>query len=175
MISGPLNENLCKEMKVIVDTFSDLHLIESTHASLSKTFVLKFHWIENFFTTLREKFRNSSSKFLLQLSSNVVYFSNEERTRHFACILASDWCNPILASLIEKVDSCLKEFNLPLYYENPSVHLSVVWKLSEFSEDEKAQISLKVKNLMDKHHEVLNFWVDKITVKSGNKLIEIPI
>ena len=162
-------------MKILVESFNGLHMMEAPHASLSKTFVLKFHWINNFVASLREKFRCSSSKFLLQLSPDIVYFTNEEKTRHFTCILACDWCNPILALLIEKVDLCLKEFNLPLYYENPSVHVSVLWKLSEFTEEEKSQISLEVNKLMEEHKEVLNVWVEKISVKSGNKLIEIQI
>lgn len=170
-----MNERLCQGLQSIVDKYSNLHLIDSTHASLSKTFILKFHWIENFFTSLRQKFKDSSSKFMLQLSSDVVYFANEDRTRHFACILAAEWCNPVLTDIIENVDSSLKEFNLPLYYEDPSVHVSVIWKLSEFTESEKSQISIVVRKIMEEHNEVLNTWVDKITVKSGNKLIEIPI
>lgn len=172
---GPLNDNLTQAIRRIVDSYSDLHLIEPTHASLSKTFVLKFHWIENFFKSLREKFKTSSTKFLLELSSDVVYLSNDEGTRYFACILASEWCNSILSSIIENVDSGMREFNLPLYYENPSFHVSVIWKLTEFTEEEKSEISLKVKLLMEKHNEVSNLWVDAISVKSGNKLIRIPI
>jgi len=174
-IDCPLSECLRQGLRNIFDKSNNLHLIESTHVSLSKTFVLKFHWIENFFTSLRQKFKDSSTKFMLQLSSNVVYFANEDRSRHFACILATEWCNPVLSVIIEKVDSSLKEFNLPLYYEDPSAHVSVIWKLSEFTESEKSQISTAIKKIMEEHNEVLNIWVDKISVKSGNKLIEIPI
>lgn len=32
----------------LIDSFPDLQTIEHPHTSLSKTFILKFHWIDNF-------------------------------------------------------------------------------------------------------------------------------
>lgn len=174
-ILGPLGDRLSNAISELEASFGDIHAIESPHVSLSKTFVLRFHWIESFFTSLRDEFK-SSSQFLLQFSSDVVFFANEDRTRHFACVLTSEWCNSTLASAIEKVDSCLQQFGLKeLYYEEPSFHASVLWKLSEFTADEKREISCKLKSLMEKHHEVLSLGVDKVSCKSGNKLMEISL
>lgn len=172
---GPLNQNLKTKLEEIVCEFGDLHMIESTHISLSKTFVLKYHWIDNFFTSLRKKFEKCSMEFLLQFADNLAYFSNEEKSRYFGCILASECSITCLSSITEKVDFCLKEFDLPLYYENPSFHMSLIWKLSEFTSQEKTYIASKLKELMDSPNELLSLKVDKISCKSGNKLIEIPI
>lgn len=150
-------------------------MTESTHVSLSKTFVLKFHWIDNFLLSLKDNLKSLNQKFLLQFSSNISYFSNEERTRFFACILVSEWCLPMLSSLVEKVDKTLNGFNLPLYYEHPSMHLSCLWKLEEFTSEEKTQISSKVEKLFETHREVLSLSVDRISCKSGNKLFEISL
>jgi hypothetical protein len=146
-----------------------LHKIESPHISLSKTFILRYHWIDNFFGTLREKLKENSSKFFLNPSSDVVYFANEERTRHFACIVVGESCHEVLASVAEQIDSCLKEFNLPTYYENPSFHASVLWKLSEFSDEEKQEIASEVSKLV----ELEGFEVERVSLKTGNKLMEI--
>lgn len=162
-------------IEILSKTFEDIHAIETPHLSLSKTFILRYHWIDSFFETLKEKLKDSTTKFLLQLSSDVVYFSNEDQTRHFACILASEWNQQLLVSLVERVDSCLKEFDLPVYYEEPSMHVSILWKLSEFTSDEKEAIEVEVKTLMKAHQQVLDVWIDKISCKSGNKLIEVAL
>jgi U6 snRNA phosphodiesterase len=165
-----MNLNLKTAAEELCESFPDIHPIETPHLSLSKTFILRYHWIDSFFSSLREQLHLPSSQFDLQLSSDVVYFSNEEKTRHFACILASEWCNSALACLVEKVDSCLIEFNLPVYYNKPSFHVSFLWKLTEFSDDEKSKISLTIRNI---HNEVLRMKVDKVSCKSGNKIIEV--
>jgi U6 snRNA phosphodiesterase len=158
-------------LTILTETFDELHKIESPHVSLSKTFILRHHWIDNFFSSLREKFFNSSQSFRLQFSPDIVYFTNEEKTRHFACVVVDESCNNILASLIRKVDACLKEFNLEIYYDAPSYHTSLLWKLNPFSVEEKQQISLQVCNLMIQK----SYQVEKISFKTGNKLMEISL
>lgn len=172
---GTLNENLKSVITNIEEIFTDIHAISSPHLSLSKTFILRYHWIESFFSSLKDKLKGSTPKFLLQLSSDVVYFSNEDKTRHFACILASEWNQQLLISLVGRVDSCLREFDLPVYYEEPSMHVSILWKLSEFSSEEKAEIESKIKNLMETAQQVLDVVIDKISCKSGNKMVEISL
>lgn len=174
IILGPLNERLQEALQLLINEFNDIHLVDSTHVSLSKTFILRYIWLDPFFSSLREQFKSSSSlMFQLQFSSDVVYLSNEEKTRYFACILVSEWCQQALSSFIEKVDKCLKDFNLPVYYEEPSFHLSVLWKLKEFSPREKSKISSTFAKLKGNNEDLMKRMVDRINCKSGNKLIEI--
>ena len=146
----------------------ELHKIDSPHLSLTKTFILKYHWIDNFFSSVKEKLKGKSKSFLL-LSSEIVFFSNEEKTRFFACIAVDESCHDTVAAVVKDVDSCLNEFNLPTYYEEPSFHVSVLWKLTEFNHEEKAKISLEVGKLV----EFQTFETEKISFKTGNKLMEI--
>lgn len=169
----PLSENI--KAKIGELTTDDLHLIESTHVSLSKTFIVRYHWIQNFHATLQEQFNGTSSQFQLQLSPEIVYFSNDDNTRHFACILLDERCRPIVTSIIQKVDKCLKEFNLPTYYENPSEHVSVLWKLSSFTSEEKSQISSIITELFSSNKDDFKMLIEKISLKIGNKLMEIAL
>lgn len=153
---------------------SEIHLIESTHVSLSRTFVVRYHWISSFFSSLQEQFRDTS-QFHLLLSPEIVYFSNDDDTRFFACILLHERCQQVVSTAIRKVDVCLKEFNLPTYYETPSVHISILWKLESFTEAEKGKISSTISRLFASQMNDLVFLVERISLKTGNKLMEISL
>lgn len=161
-------ESLCEELP-------DVNLIESTHISLSKTFILKHHWIESFIKTLKKELERSSPEFTLQLSTEVVFLSNEDRSRHFACIPVDESCKMLVSEIIHKVDKCLKEYDLPVYYKEHLIHLSVLWKTSEFTKDEKNLISQQLLRLLGEHRNYFNLLVDKVSCKTGNKLFEIVI
>lgn len=162
-------------MSQLSESQKDLHLIESPHISLSKTFILRIHWIDSFFESLRKQF-SKVSKFLLNFKSEVGFFSNEERTRHFASILVGDCAQEMMCAAVGITDNVLKSFpNLPLYYEDPSFHVSIIWKLTEFTLEEKFLISSRLKKIFEEHQEAFSLKVDKISCKSGNKLIEIAL
>lgn len=170
--SGELNQIVLSRLTQIKEQIKDVNLIESPHLSLSKTFILKHHWIENFVKTLNEKITTSSEEmFLVFDCSQILFLSNEDNTRHFACLPVDEQIHLMLKSLIKKVDSCLKEFNLPTYYADPKFHISILWKLSEFTEDEKCEILNRIKSIKDK----LEYSVDKINLKTGNKLFSINL
>lgn len=135
--------------------------------------MLRYHWIDNFFGSLRELLAASFSPFILRFSSDVVFLSNEDKTRWFACIVVTDEVHSFLFALVNKIDLCLKEFNLPVYYAEPSFHVSILWKLSEFTLDEKSETT-RVVSLMGQHED-LSFSINKISCKSGNKLMEIAL
>ncbi|CRK86712.1 CLUMA_CG000545, isoform A [Clunio marinus] len=174
-VDCPLNEIFLSFLKEHEESSQDIHSIESTHVSLSRTFILRYHWIDNFFISLREKLKQSCNPCTIEFSSQIVYYSNEDKTRWFACILVNESFTPSLKALVSAVDSCLNEFNLPVYYENPSFHISVFWKLTEFSDEEKAAISQKIKNFMEQEHEIFILHIEKISCKSGNKLIKVSL
>lgn len=119
-----------KKFKSISDTPSDcLHtwinsvlnelpvqgdIISSLHISLSRTLILKFHWIESFVEGIKLLCR-SFNKFVVQLMDVRVY-CNEERTRTFLGIYCQDE-DGMLKCLIENVDNLLAGYQLPLFYE----------------------------------------------------------
>lgn len=146
----------------------DIKPVESPHVSISKMFILKHHWIDNFFKMLSATV--TFEMFNLEISPSVAFLSNENKSRHFACILLEESCKSHLQSLVNKIDKSLLEFQLPTYYEESIFHISVLWKLTEFSDEEKSEISARIKRLMS---EDLNFYtkvVDKLIFKTGNKI-----
>lgn len=89
-------------------------VIPSLHISLSRTLVLKFHWIESFVEGIKLLCR-SFNKFVVQLTDVRVY-CNEDRTRTFLGIYCQDE-DRMLKCLTENLDNLLTGYQLPLFYE----------------------------------------------------------
>lgn len=87
-------------------------LFEQFHVSLTRTLILKFHWIESFVESLKRLFQKTN-KFTMELTDIKVY-CNEERTRTF---LGINCYSNTLNYLISTIDNMLTEYQLPPYYE----------------------------------------------------------
>jgi len=88
--------------------------ISNLHISLSRTLVLKFHWIESFVESLKLLCRGFHP-FVVQLTDVKVY-CNEERTRTFLGIYCQNE-DGTLKHLTEAIDCLLAEYQLPSFYE----------------------------------------------------------
>lgn len=119
-----------QEFKLILDAASDClrawmnsvlkvlpgegDVISKLHISLSRTLVLKFHWIESFTENLKLLCRKFS-RFVLQLTDVRVY-CNEEKTRTFLGIYCQN-DDETLKYITEALDRLLAEYQLPLCYK----------------------------------------------------------
>lgn len=150
-----------------------LHEIEEPHVSLSKTFILKYHWLNDFFSSLRKCFKYNK-QFTIQLLPKLEFFSNEDQTRFFVCISCQ---SPELLQISAIADKCLADFSLSdsSYYKNPSFHVSIMWLLRELEDDEKHKLQSIASVIMTKSDcsQDLLLIIDKIICKSGNKITNI--
>ncbi|XP_011686173.1 PREDICTED: U6 snRNA phosphodiesterase isoform X2 [Wasmannia auropunctata] len=145
------------------------NIISSLHISLSRTLVLKFHWIESFVEGIKLSCRRFN-KFALQLTDIRVY-CNEERTRTFLGIYCQDE-DGMLKCLTEAVDNLLAEYQLPSFYKDSSYHISFFWCLG----DQRAclkEILPSLTNSLNKflaeNMEDAYVHVSEIQCKIGNK------
>ena len=100
------------------------NIISSLHISLSRTLVLKFHWIESFVEGIKLACRNFN-KFIIQLTDVRVY-CNEERTRTFLGIYCQDE-DKMLKCLTEIFDNLLAEYQLPSFYKVHEIFLFCIF------------------------------------------------
>lgn len=100
--------SIVKELPVKGDVISKLHI------SLSRTLILKFHWIESFAESLKQ-LCHEVNQFMVQLVDVKVY-CNEERTRTFLGICCQN-DDGTLKHLTEALNGLLAEYQLPLFYE----------------------------------------------------------
>ncbi|XP_068965865.1 U6 snRNA phosphodiesterase 1 isoform X1 [Bombus flavifrons] len=143
---------------------------EQFHISLSRTLILKFHWIESFVEETK-KLCEQTDQFNLELL-NVRAYTNEEKTRTFLGLECID-CKGVLGHFVKNVNKLLAEYDLPAFYEDSSYHVSFLWCLgNELSvlNDQAHFLTIKLNQFLIEHAEARYINVSKIYLKIGNKL-----
>ncbi|TGZ60526.1 hypothetical protein CRM22_008477, partial [Opisthorchis felineus] len=102
-----------------------LHSVDDVHVSLSKTWPLRYHWIDSLEDKLRNTFQNLS-RFDIRFSG-LELFINEERSRSFIGLILSRESSEHLKPIVASVDHCVHAFCGPGYYKNPRFHASLLW------------------------------------------------
>ncbi|XP_050351668.1 U6 snRNA phosphodiesterase 1-like isoform X2 [Nymphalis io] len=173
-VEYPNKENLFQiiaKLEAIVTSFDESCIVcEDVHISLSKTFVLRYHMIKSFTSTLQNVLSNNNS-FVLNFDSVEVY-CNEEKTRTFIALGVDAISHAYLNNILKQIDSLLDDFKLPTFYENPSFHMSILSVIGN-----KKELLLKnFNNLYDifiQHKYILKSEnINKVNCKSGNKIYQ---
>ncbi|XP_076633404.1 U6 snRNA phosphodiesterase 1 [Colletes latitarsis] len=143
---------------------------EQFHISVTRTLILKYHWIESFVEEIK-KLCNKTGQFNLELL-NIRAYRNEEKTRTFLGIECVDYKNT-LTHFIKDLNQFLAEYELPGFYEDSSYHISFAWCLG----DEIARLTdlipsltIKLNQFLADHIEDRSINVNKIHLKISNKL-----
>ncbi|CAH8855057.1 unnamed protein product [Trichobilharzia szidati] len=127
-------DNPIMQSDLVIDNF---HFMDSLHLSLSKTWPIYFHWIENLICNLRSSV-STFEKFHITFD-DVNILVNEEKTRSFVTLLASAESHVALIPLLNSIDSCVTAFRGPEYYKDPKFHISFLWCIGnvreKYSED----------------------------------------
>lgn len=89
-------------------------VLEEFHVSLTRTLVLKYHWIGSFVETVKNIAENSKS-FTAELEK-INIFCNEEKTRTFMGITIQSRTRSF-EKVTEALDKALNEYNLPAFYK----------------------------------------------------------
>lgn len=150
------------------------------HISLSRTVILKHHWIESFIASL--KLRTTGFRKFMILFGNLKIYCNDERTRTFIGFEIKAGYDSLLR-LTDIVDKSLEDFNLPTFYEvlemylsillfgvqmdyhnilnytlpfnyilqDPSFHMSIAWCVGDYEEE----LNLKLPQLNSRLQEVI--------------------
>jgi len=95
------------------------NLVSNLHVSLSRTLILKFHWIQSFTESLK-LLCHGFNRFLIRFTDVRVY-CNEERTRTFLGIHCRN-DDGTLQCFTTALDNLLAEYELPSFYEVNIVH-----------------------------------------------------
>lgn len=149
--------------------FENGKLFDEFHISLTRTVVLKFHWINSFVEGLKEICKNLNS-FTVELKDIKVY-CNDDRTRTFLGITCEN--NKALKSITETLNKLLNEYQLPCFYEEASHHISFLWSLGAQEEELKKHLPIlsgSLKTFLLENFEDGFIEVNELHCKIGNKL-----
>lgn len=157
--------SLLEEIPVKCNIYS-----EQFHISVTRTIILKFHWIEPFVEEVK-KLCEQTHQFNLELL-NLRAYTNEETTRTFLGIECFE-SKGILTNFVKNLNNILAEYELPPFYEDSSYHVSFLWCLG----NEVANLNNHLYNLTTKLNQFLTdqeeeryINVTTIHLKIGNKL-----
>ncbi|KAG1653225.1 U6 snRNA phosphodiesterase [Nymphon striatum] len=152
LLNSDLNSDITKE--------SEFLAIDSYHISLSQTVQLQHHWIEPLIEIFNITLRN------------LDVYTNEEKTRTFVGMKVDVGFSQIL-QIVNAINQEYKDFKLPLFYKNPSFHISFAWSLG----DCKALLPKlpKFQEELEKLQIASAFTVTELQCKSGNRLFSFPL
>ncbi|XP_043084185.1 U6 snRNA phosphodiesterase isoform X2 [Puntigrus tetrazona] len=152
-----------------------LTLSEEFHISISKTVVLRHHWIQPFIQSIRTSL-TQFQKFSC-LADKLRVYSNAEKTRTFLGMEISTGKTQFL-ELIKIVDETMKEFSLSTFYKDPSFHVSLAWCVGDHTERLKKTCLSQMQSLVDAHEDgpfYIQLNCTELRCKSGNKVFLFPL
>ncbi|NWI67256.1 USB1 phosphodiesterase, partial [Todus mexicanus] len=154
---------------------SSLAAMEEFHLSLSQCVVLRYHWIEPFVRSLKERLAAFHRFFCV--ADQVKVYSNESKTRTFIGLEISAGHFQLL-ELVSEVDRVLEEFDLPTFYKDPSFHISLAWCVGDLSGRLEGQCVRELQDIVDGFEDsalLLRVQWEEIRCKSGNKYFSFPL
>lgn len=167
---------LLDEMIVAVGAHSiPLTLCEEFHISISKTVILRHHWIQPFIQSIRTGLTQFQKFFCL--ADKLRVYCNAEKTRTFLGMEISTGKTQLL-ELIKIVDQTMNEFNLCTFYKDPSFHVSLAWCVGDQTERLKRICLSEVQGLVDRHEDGpfhIRLNCRELRCKSGNKVFQFAL
>lgn len=151
-------------------------LLPEFHVSLSRTVVIRHHWIEPLVESLKEKLQHISTSVCEVI--DVKIFLNDEKTRSFVCLELSEDDTELL-NYVKAVDDCFEDFKLAPYYKNPSFHISVGWCLGDVTSTVSSERLSKAKTMLSEflalHSDLRFLYAHQIHCRIGNKSFVIAL
>ncbi|XP_072520411.1 U6 snRNA phosphodiesterase 1 isoform X2 [Salminus brasiliensis] len=152
-----------------------LTLAGEFHVSVSKTVVLRHHWIQPVVQSLRAGLAPCRS--FVCLADKLKVYSNDEKTRTFLGMEISIGCTQLL-EIVKRVDATMEEFNLSTFYKDPSFHVSLAWCVGDLTEKLQGACLSELQSLVDGHEDgpfQIRLSCKELRCKTGNKVFLFPL
>ncbi|KAF8566284.1 hypothetical protein P879_04745 [Paragonimus westermani] len=150
---------------------------EKIHLSLSKTWPVRYHWIDSLVQSLIKSLANFP-RFSVQFD-DFELFVNEEGSRSFLGLCTTRESAEHLKSLVMLVDRSVQAFRGPCYYKSPKFHVSFFWCNGDIQRIntglELNRLKSSANTALQQKHAKTQITVDTISCKCGNKLFAIPL
>ncbi|XP_031628701.1 U6 snRNA phosphodiesterase [Contarinia nasturtii] len=153
---------------------TEFHSLEELHLSLTKTVVLRHHWIDEFVGSVDQSLKNAN-RFWMNFNTIQIY-CNDNQTRTFISLSFVDKesvAAQILEYIVNKLDNCLNEFKLPPFYKEASFHVSLLWCLGDRKQELQAllpEFHSLLDHLLSSDDANFTLNVEQLFCKIGNKL-----
>ncbi|XP_065589392.1 U6 snRNA phosphodiesterase 1 [Cyrtonyx montezumae] len=154
---------------------ASLTAVEEFHVSLSQSVVLRYHWINPFVQGLKKRLVSFHRFFCV--ADRVKVYTNQNKTRTFVGLEISAGHFQLL-ELVSEVDKVMEEFDLPVFYKDPSFHISLAWCVGDLTSSLEGQCLQELQDIVDRFEDsarLLRVQWEQIRCKSGNKFFSFPL
>ncbi|KAL1395574.1 hypothetical protein pipiens_011154 [Culex pipiens pipiens] len=131
-------------------------------------------------TAFVENIRNAVSGFkrFTVLPSNIAIYVNEEQTRTFLAVKIAETSFVSLEQLVDALDGCMREYKLPVFYQERSFHVSILWTLGN-QREKLERVLPELDELFNAIYEEeycdMNVNVKRLHLKCGNKFYDFGL
>ncbi|XP_072014404.1 U6 snRNA phosphodiesterase 1-like [Amphiura filiformis] len=159
---------------MLLPSVVDLKPVDDLHISISRTVTLQFHWIEPFAQSLKDALIVPAFSYEFE---DVEFYSNDEKTRSFIGLRVSRHASDQFKCAVQCVDKCLQDFSLPIYYKNPSFHVSFAWCLGAYQQFLDSTTLQQIKDYFKKFIQdtPLVARASEVQCKIGNKMFSFGL
>ncbi|XP_071441844.1 U6 snRNA phosphodiesterase 1-like [Hetaerina americana] len=167
--------SLADVLVALMESDIQLEKTDDLHVSVTRTVVLRHHWIDSFIESVQKSF-NGFPSFSIGFGALKV-FTNEEKTRTFIGFSIDIGCDK-LSKITQEMDKCLADFKLPPFYSNPSFHMSIVWCNGDKSKEilqKMSSVELVHQQFVKAHPSEWHAEINQVQCKCGNKLFSFPL
>ncbi|XP_038067707.1 U6 snRNA phosphodiesterase-like [Patiria miniata] len=152
----------------------DMTPVPDLHISISRTVTLQYQWIDPFVDSINQQVASVDA--FHYCFDDVEFYANDEKTRSFIGLKVG-YGHQEMLKLVEGIDLCLKEFSLPVYYKEPSFHVSFGWCLGDYSKmlssSDISIIQERFRRLCE--NGLLPISISEVWCKAGCKQFKIPL
>ncbi|OXB76085.1 UNVERIFIED_CONTAM: hypothetical protein H355_000184 [Colinus virginianus] len=134
--------------------------------SHARTYVASLSAVEEFHVSL-----------FFCVADRVKVYTNQNKTRTFVGLEVSAGHFQLL-ELVSEVDKVMEEFDLPVFYKDPSFHISLAWCVGDLTGSLEGQCLRELQDIVDRFEDsarLLRVQWEQIRCKSGNKFFSFPL
>uniref|UniRef100_A0A8B9SV39 U6 snRNA phosphodiesterase n=1 Tax=Anas platyrhynchos TaxID=8839 RepID=A0A8B9SV39_ANAPL len=154
---------------------SSLTAMEEFHISLSQSVVLRYHWINPFVQSLKERLASYDRFFCV--ANQMKVYTNQNKTRTFIGLEVSAGHFQLL-ELVSEVDKVMEEFDLPTFYKDPSFHISLAWCVGDLTGSLEGQCLQELQDIVDRFEDsalVLRVQWEQIPLQVREQILLLPL
>ncbi|BHF59969.1 poly(U)-specific 3'-to-5' RNA exonuclease [Sparganum proliferum] len=143
---------------LLINCSSQFYSVEDPHLSLTKTWPILHHWIDDF-ARFVATLASENARFSVQLS-RPTFLTNEEKT------------SGPLHSLVSQLDEQVIALRGEKYYQDPLFHFSIGWCVGDVHQNMSSESRKACLDFIEEHFapQMSNhFELSRLIFKSGNK------
>ncbi|KAJ9598687.1 hypothetical protein L9F63_010636, partial [Diploptera punctata] len=149
---------------------------DDCHISLTRTVVLRHHWIDSFIESVKDCMKQLPSPEIVY--KIIIVYCNDQKTRTFIGLTVAEGHKSLTAA-VNVLNKSLADFKLPPFYKEASYHMSIAWCVGDYTDQIEKQVlpqlQVAFQHFLHAQYDQWMLNVSQLHCKSGNKLFSFQL